>query len=331
MTSGIQLQEAPPKYRESEPEIRPKRRLWICRGLCGFDGTRPCWCCSLCCFVITLVVLWLLFLIIMFIGQAVEQAEVDKAPDTDWVYDTLEVCSASNRTYATLDAARSAGQLSRHCGACGQCSNAHDIQIYHDTKATLTETSTACAMRSITEGAAARVHEHGAGRHHGTMLLLRRSPWAQPLLGSTSRPWLKSAAPSRAGTPSAAQYPRLRRLRSSPAPLPRLGADGVTACFERDVNLTKGCTRCWVDNVMCDLRRCVFSCLLYRMGLGGSTNQGDKEGELSNCLRCDEKLCGPAFITCAGANRRRSGVVSDIERNGTHVCKQVDVGPGATT
>jgi len=81
---------------------------------------------------------------------------------------------------------------------------------------------------------------------------------------------------------------------------------------------------------MCDLRRCVFSCLLYRMGLGGSTNQGDKEGELSDCLRCDEKLCGPAFITCAGANRRRSGVVSDIERNGTHVCKQVDVGPGAT-
>ena len=169
MTSGIQLQEAPPKYRESEPEIRPKRRLWICRGLCGFDGTRPCWCCSPCCFVITLVVLWLLFLIIIFIGQAVEQAEVDKAPDTDWVYDTLEVCSASNRTYATLDAARSAGQLSRHCGACGQCSNAHDIQIYHDTKATLTETSTACAMRSITEGAAARVHGHGAGRHHGTI------------------------------------------------------------------------------------------------------------------------------------------------------------------
>ena len=107
MTSGIQLQEAPPKDAEPEPGIRPKRRLCICRGLCGLDGTRPCWCCSPVCFVITLVVLWLLFLIIMFIGQAVEQAEVDKAPDTDWVYDTLEVCSASNRTYATLDAARS--------------------------------------------------------------------------------------------------------------------------------------------------------------------------------------------------------------------------------
>ena len=65
---------------------------------------------------------------------------------------------------------------------------------------------------------------------------------------------------------------------------------------------------------MCDLRRCVFSCLLYRMGLGGSTNQGDKEGELSDCLRCDEKLCGPPFVTCAGANRRRAGITSDIGR-----------------
>ncbi len=58
---------------------------------------------------------------------------------------------------------------------------------------------------------------------------------------------------------------------------------------------------------------------------------GTQEGELSDCLRCDEKLCGPAFISCAGANRRRAGVVSDIERNGTHVCKEVDVGPGAMT
>ena len=122
---------------------------------------------------------------------------------------------------------------------------------------------------------------------------------------------------------------------------------------------------------MCDLKRCVFSCLLYRMGMGGATNTGEGEGELSDCLRCDEKLCGPvkaskrspcsiltmslpstlsivcmfttptltmptpllpllwlhrgckyygytyyggpyqAFIGCAGANRRRAGVVSD--------------------
>ena len=76
------------------------------------------------------------------------------------------------------------------------------------------------------------------------------------------------------GAPSAAQTPvaacgaaaSLRQCRS-PSASPHPGADGVAACFERDVNLTSGCTRCWVDNVMCDLRQCVFSCLLYRMGL----------------------------------------------------------------
>jgi hypothetical protein len=77
--------------------IRPKRRVWVCRGLCGF---------------LTALVLFAAVLshharralagcsfsfVIMFIGQAVEQAEVAKAPDTHtaWVYDTLEVCSAS--------------------------------------------------------------------------------------------------------------------------------------------------------------------------------------------------------------------------------------------
>jgi hypothetical protein len=37
-TSGLQLQEAPPKggSSETEPDIRPKRRVWVCRGLCGF-------------------------------------------------------------------------------------------------------------------------------------------------------------------------------------------------------------------------------------------------------------------------------------------------------
>lgn len=76
------------------------------------------------------------------------------------------------------------------------------------------------------------------------------------------------------GAPSAAQTPVAAcgaaaslRQRRSPCASPHPGADGVTTCFERDVNLTSGCTRCWVDNVMCDLRRCVFSCLLYRMGL----------------------------------------------------------------
>ena len=36
--------------------------------------------------------------------------------------------------------------------------------------------------------------------------------------------------------------------------------------------------------------------------------------------RCDELHCGPEFIRCAGANRRSSGIVSDIARPGQQVC-----------
>ena len=36
--------------------------------------------------------------------------------------------------------------------------------------------------------------------------------------------------------------------------------------------------------------------------------------------RCDELHCGPEFIRCAGANRRSSGIVSDIGRPGQQVC-----------
>ena len=230
----------------------------MCRGFCGLARSRSCLCCSPLCSLATLFGLFLLFLAIMFIGQAIEQSHVESSADTAWVYDTHYVCAVSNTTFSSKDAAHAAGQLIRHCGACGACSTEHDVQLYYDTKDTLTEDTTSCAVLSITQG-----------------------------------------------------------------------ASGVTRCMDEKVNMTRGCTGCWVENVMCDLRQCVFSCLLYRMGMGGSTNTGDSEGSLSDCLNCDEKLCGPAFINCAGANRRRSGIESDIERNMTHVCRAADVGPGA--
>ena len=115
--------------------------------------------------------------------------------------------------------------------------------------------------------------------------------------------------------------------------IPSTGRSACSACLSsfcyshvRPLSVRGAGTTCWVENVMCDLRNCVFTCLLYRMGFGGGKNSGD---ELSHCLECDEKRCGPAFIRCAGANRRRSGIYSDIERNCSHVCKVIDSGPGA--
>ena len=42
--------------------------------------------------------------------------------------------------------------------------------------------------------------------------------------------------------------------------------------------------------------------------------------ELSTCLKCDELMCGPEFITCAGANRRRLGITTDIGRTSAEFC-----------
>lgn len=235
-------------------ECNGRSEYWCCRSVCGM---RSCLCCSPACSLVSLPAAFVIFLIVFGIGSAVERSHVVSAEPTGWVYETPEVCSVSNRTYADVGAALGGGEDVRHCGACGQCSDAHDIQIYFDTLETLTDTSTTCAVKAVLQGEQA-----------------------------------------------------------------------VTNCFDHRVNLTRGCTTCWVENVMCDLRHCVFTCLLYRMGFGGAKNSGDGKS-LSHCLECDEKRCGPAFIRCAGANRRRAGIYSDIERNCSHVCKVIDEGPGA--
>jgi hypothetical protein len=96
------------------------------------------------------------------------------------------------------------------------------------------------------------------------------------------------------------------------------------ACMDKTVGFTEPCRNCWVDNIFCTLARCGFTCaksvFLYRQ-------QRDHNGNktLNECLECDEKMCGPTFIQCAGANRRRSGIISDIRRSDSEeVCQTVD-------
>lgn len=259
-----------------------------CRSMCGM---RSCLCCSPACALVSLPAAFIFFLIVFGIGSAVERGHVVSAEPTGWVYETPEVCSVSNRTYADVGAAHTDGEDVTHCGACGQCSNAHDIQIYFDTLETLTDTSTTCAVKAVLQGESAvtSCFDNRVNLTRGCM------PHTLELDPSTRRSACCSAS-----------------ARSATHTFTRRAGTGTT---------------CWVENVMCDLRNCVFTCLLYRMGFsGGGKNSGD---ELSHCLECDEKRCGPAFIRCAGANRRRSGIYSDIERNCSHVCKVIDSGPGA--
>mmetsp|Transcript_4699 Transcript_4699/g.12288 ORF Transcript_4699/g.12288 Transcript_4699/m.12288 type:complete len:446 (-) Transcript_4699:148-1485(-) len=109
------------------------------------------------------------------------------------------------------------------------------------------------------------------------------------------------------------------------------GADDVRDCLQDRIGFTQGCNDCWVDNIMCDVRNCLFVCMWQAMF---STVDADKntksdrtQQDLNACTQCDEKRCGPAFVQCAGANRRRSGIVSEFKRDDRdEVCHSVQVG-----
>lgn len=105
-----------------------------------------------------------------------------------------------------------------------------------------------------------------------------------------------------------------------------LGRQSVTDCMQQSVGFTDKCNDCWVDNIMCDARNCLFTCawttLVSRIKKQSSTE--DDPQQLNACLQCDEKRCGPAFLQCAGANRRRAGILSDIQRNANQLCQAVD-------
>ncbi|KAG2430920.1 hypothetical protein HXX76_009892 [Chlamydomonas incerta] len=91
-----------------------------------------------------------------------------------------------------------------------------------------------------------------------------------------------------------------------------------------DLGFSPGCAACFAANIDCDRRHCLWPCLRYtlRSWFSGPPRGGQQETLGSNpCLACDERVCGPAFLACAGANRRRAGIVSDIGRSGAEVCQ----------
>ena len=94
-----------------------------------------------------------------------------------------------------------------------------------------------------------------------------------------------------------------------------LGQSFGRACLERHVGFTSPCAVCWIENFTCTIARCAAVCFgYYTLGLG------TWEDQLNPCFACDERQCGPTFVACAGANRRRSGIVSDIPRLEGEVC-----------
>lgn len=75
------------------------------------------------------------------------------------------------------------------------------------------------------------------------------------------------------------------------------------------------CMECWTDNIMCDSTQCATDPHCIEKFI-----RPNNTGAFSGCLKCDEEHCGAEFIRCAGANRRSSGITSDIARPDSEVC-----------
>jgi len=69
------------------------------------------------------------------------------------------------------------------------------------------------------------------------------------------------------------------------------------------------CMDVWTDNIMNDATLCQSLCLTKFIKTANTGNFAKDQ-----CLQCDEYTSGPAFIKGAGANRRSTGVTSDIDR-----------------
>ncbi|CAF0827988.1 unnamed protein product [Didymodactylos carnosus] len=120
------------------------------------------------------------------------------------------------------------------------------------------------------------------------------------------------------------------------------GKNSAIRCMNEAAALSVECTECWVENMGCDAAHCMTKCAIVRTFIIINilhVNNTKPDGSLNDCLACDEGkqnseiyrymwkyqsffesnfsvlgYCGKPFIVCSGANRRRSGIMSDIDR-----------------
>lgn len=101
------------------------------------------------------------------------------------------------------------------------------------------------------------------------------------------------------------------------AAIPFVGREKAKQCMiDSGAPLTDACMECWIDNMVCTRKKCLFVCAKFKLT--------GKEEDRKACLDCDEAKCGGEFGRCAGANRRRAGIRSDIDRDDHEICKSVD-------
>lgn len=105
------------------------------------------------------------------------------------------------------------------------------------------------------------------------------------------------------------------------------GSDGdLSNCLEDQIGFTRDCTDCWAENMRTTFQKCILTCIhTVFTGYMVSNNVQGAGNWLNNCILCDERQSGPAFVECSGVARRRLGIISEIERNPAEQCRNVDI------
>jgi hypothetical protein len=104
--------------------------------------------------------------------------------------------------------------------------------------------------------------------------------------------------------------------------------EDLVKCHTDKIGFTRPCTICWTDNMKNTQKQCLFTCLktLFTGFMSDNNVPGaGEQGWLNQCIFCDERMSGPAFVECSGVARRRLGIVSEIERNPEEQCPNTDV------
>ena len=97
----------------------------------------------------------------------------------------------------------------------------------------------------------------------------------------------------------------------------RLGFNNKKSCMQ-EIGFTEACAESWAYNADKTTQSCLVLCVqeygLIPLLTGTESSDNTNNGELNQCLQCDEMMAGPGFQYAAGRTRRNSGIESEIER-----------------
>ena len=96
----------------------------------------------------------------------------------------------------------------------------------------------------------------------------------------------------------------------------------VQKCNEESIGFTHECALCWTEDEHCARNNCFF--IFLQSIFTNQVNNFNVGPDDITAATCDEALCGPKFVPCSGATRRRMNIISDISRPISQQCGVAD-------